>query len=133
MLDPDIRREIEAELAHLPDRRAGTVEALHVVQRHFGWVSDEHLQEVAALLGMGAAELDGVASFYNLIYRKPVGRNVILVCDSVTCWMMGADRVCQALRQRLGVGFAETTADGAFTVLPMCCLGDCDHAPVLMV
>lgn len=133
MLDPAVRTEIEALVDQYPVRSAASVEALHVVQQHVGWVSDEHLRDVAQLLGMSAAELDGIASFYNLLFRRPVGRNVILVCDSVSCWMMGSDAVTTALRERLGIGFGETTADGVFTLLPMCCLGDCDHAPVLMV
>ena len=133
MLDPAVRAEIEALVGHWPIRAAGGVEALQVVQRHAGWVSDEHLRDVAELLGMSATELDGVASFYNLLFRRPVGRHVVLVCDSVSCWTMGCDAVFSALRAELGVDLAQTTADGAFTVLPMCCLGDCDHAPVLMV
>jgi NADH-quinone oxidoreductase subunit E len=82
---------------------------------------------------MSPAELDAVASFYNLLFRRPVGGRVILVCDSVSCWMMGCDQVLAALRSQLGVELGQTTADGAFTLLPMCCLGDCDHAPVLMI
>ena len=74
------------------------------MQRHRGWVSDEALRDVAALLGMTADELDGVATFYNLIFRKPVGRHVILVCDSVSCWIMGYDAVARARsEQRLGI------------------------------
>jgi NADH-quinone oxidoreductase subunit E len=133
MLDEQVRAEIEAHLAEVGDPRIASLEALHVVQRHAGWVSDEHLREVAALLRMSAEELDGVASFYNLVYRKPVGRHVVLWCDSVSCWVMARDRVRAALERELGIGLGETTADGAFTLLPMCCLGACDHAPVLMI
>ena len=133
MLDEDIKREIEEHLGQYPSVQAASVEALQAVQRRFGWVSDEHLREVAALLQMDPAELDGVASFYNLIFRRPVGRHVILVCDSVSCWIQGCDRVLAALQERLGIAPGQTTEDGAFTLLPMCCLGDCDHAPVLMI
>ncbi|MGA8282444.1 MAG: NAD(P)H-dependent oxidoreductase subunit E, partial [Desulfobacterales bacterium] len=65
--------------------------------------------------------------------RKPVGRHVILVCDSVSCWIMGYDRILARLKERLGIGFGETTADGRFTLLPNVCLGACDHAPVMMI
>lgn len=133
MLSAEERGEIERELGHYPDRRALSIEALRVVQRRRGWVSDEGLRDVADVLGLSPAELEGVATFYNLIFRRPVGRHVILVCDSVSCWIMGADRLREALGVRLGIGLGETTADGRFTLLPIVCLGACDRAPTLMV
>jgi NADH-quinone oxidoreductase subunit E len=114
-------------------KRAASIEALKVVQQHRGWVSDEALDEVAELLEMTPDELDGVATFYNLIFRKPVGRHVILVCDSVSCWIMGYDNLRDHLKSRLGIDLGETTADGRFTLLPSVCLGACDHAPVMMI
>ncbi|MEW6296725.1 MAG: NADH-quinone oxidoreductase subunit NuoE, partial [Thermodesulfobacteriota bacterium] len=104
-----------------------------VVQAHRGWVSDESLRDVADLLDMTPDELDGVATFYNLVFRRPVGRHVILLCDSVSCWIMGYERVRARLKERLGIGFGETSADGRFTLLPVPCLGACDHAPAMMV
>ena len=106
---------------------------MKIVQRHRGWVSDESLRDIAELLGMSPADLDGVATFYNLIFRKPVGRHVIMVCDSVSCWIMGYDRIREHLSERLGIEFGETTADNRFTLLPIVCLGACDHAPAMMV
>lgn len=125
--------EIRAELAHYPDKSAASIGALKIVQQHRGWVSDDSLKEVAQLLDMSPAELDSVATFYNLIFRKPMGERVILCCDSVSCWMLGADRIRESISARLGIGLGETTADGQFTLLPVVCLGACDHAPVLMV
>jgi len=133
MLTEDEKREIQAELPRYADRRAAGPEALKIVQRRRGWVSDEALKEVAALLAMTPAELDSIATFYNLIFRKPVGRHVILLCDSVTCWVMGYDAVREHLAARLGIGLGETTADGRFTLLPVVCLGACDLAPVMMI
>lgn len=133
MLRDEERREIEEEMERYPTRRAVGLEALRIVQRHRGWVSDEALQDVAALLDMAPAELDGVATFYNLLFRKPVGRNVIFVCDSVSCWLLGSDRIRRHLEERLGIRPGETTADGKFTLLPIVCLGDCDHAPSMLV
>ena len=133
MLSPEERREIEAELAHYPYKQAVSIDAMKIVQRHRGWVSDESLRDIAEFLGMSAADLDGVATFYNLIYRKPVGRHVLLVCDSVSCWVMGCDRLFASLSSRLGIKPGETTKDGRFTLLPIVCLGACDHAPVMMV
>lgn len=133
MLDDAVRQEIEAEAERYADRRAVCIDALKIVQRHQGWVSDEALADLAELLGMSHAELDSVATFYNLIFRRPVGRHVILLCDSVSCWIMGYGAVRDALSRRLGIDLGETSGDGRFTLLPSVCLGACDHAPVMMV
>jgi NADH-quinone oxidoreductase subunit E len=133
MLSDAEKLEIEQELAHNELSRGAAPEALRIVQRHRGWVSDEALRDTAAMLDMTPAELDEVATFYNLIFRKPVGRHVILICNSVSCFVMGYTGLREHLRARLGIDFGETTADGRFTLLPMVCLGDCDRAPAMMI
>jgi NADH-quinone oxidoreductase subunit E len=133
MLTDDERREIETEMKRYPTRQAVCVDAMKIVQRHRGWISDESLHDIAALLQMTVDELDGVATFYNLIFRRPVGRHVILVCNSVTCWMLGADRVREQLAAASGAGVGGTSADDRFTLLPIVCLGACDHAPAVMI
>lgn len=133
MLTDMERHEIESHLAEYPYKRAACIEALKIVQREHGWVSDEHLRDVAAVLDMTPDELDNVATFYNLIFRQPVGKHVILLCDSVSCWIMGYPKIRQHIQERLGIDFGQTTPDGSFTFLPIVCLGDCDHAPVLMI
>ncbi len=133
MIRPEEASEIEAELKHYEQKRGACIEALKIIQRSRGWVSDESLSDLADFLEMTEDELDGVATFYNLIFRKPVGRHIILVCNSVSCWVMGYDKVLQAIIERLGIRFGETTPDGRFTLLPNVCLGACDHAPVLMI
>ncbi|MFY9940543.1 MAG: NADH-quinone oxidoreductase subunit NuoE [Desulfobacterales bacterium] len=133
MLTPDEIEEIEAEFQRYEQKQAVCIEALKIVQRRRGWVSDDALRDLARYLDMTADELDSVATFYNFIFRKPVGRHVILICDSVSCWIMGYDRILDRLKEHLGIGFGETTADGRFTLLPNVCLGACDHAPVLRI
>jgi NADH-quinone oxidoreductase subunit E len=133
MLTDDERREIEAELTLYPDKRAGCVEAMKVVQRRRGWVSDESVKSLAALLDMTCEDLDGVATFYNLIFRRPVGRHVILLCDSISCWIKGCDAMRGHLETSLGLTMGQTSADGRFTLLPIVCLGACDRAPVMMI
>ncbi len=125
--------EIDAELAHVPIPAGAAIDALKIVQAHRGWISDESLKAIAQHLGMSAAELDGIATFYTLIFRRPVGEKVILLCNSVTCWMKGCDSLQQNISDQLGIGMGETTADNAYTLLPMTCLGACDKAPVLMI
>jgi NADH-quinone oxidoreductase subunit E len=124
---------IDAEISHVPYRAAVAIDALKIVQEHRGWVSDESLRAVARHLEMSAAELEGVATFYNLIFRQPVGERVILLCNSVTCWIKGCDKLQAAISDELDIGLGETTSDNAYTLLPVTCLGACDRAPVMMV
>ena len=133
MLSEQERREIEAHAQHYPNNRAVCIEALKIVQQHRGWVSNEGIADVAEALQMKPAELESVATFYNMIFRKQVGKHIILLCDSVSCWIMGYERLREHLGDRLGIRPGQTTADGRFTLLPNVCLGACDHAPVMMV
>ncbi|MBQ0712150.1 MAG: NADH-quinone oxidoreductase subunit NuoE [Porticoccus sp.] len=126
-------REIDAELAHMPQKSGAAIDALKIVQRHRGWVSDEALVAIAHYLDMSPEALEGVATFYNLIYRQPVGEKVILYCDSVSCWIRGCDGVKQKISEKLGVDYGETTTDNKYTLIPVPCLGACDKAPVMMV
>jgi NADH-quinone oxidoreductase subunit E len=125
--------EEQKEMAHYPLKQSVCIDALKIVQKHRGWVSDGTLADVAQFLQMSTDQLDGVATFYNLIFRKPVGRHVIFYCDSVSCWLLGCNRLRDDLSQKLGIQPGQTTADGKFTLLPIVCLGACDHAPVMMI
>ena len=87
-------KAINKELTHYDDKSAVSIEALKIVQQQRGWVSDEVLKATAELLDMSPDQLDGVATFYNLIYRRPVGKKVIHYCNSVSCWIMGSDHIC---------------------------------------
>jgi NADH-quinone oxidoreductase subunit E len=133
LLTAEEEKEIKDELAHYPNKQAVCIDAMLIVQRHRGWVSDEALRGIGELLGMSMADLDGVATFYNLIRRKPVARHVVLICDSVSCWIMGCDRVRDQLCTKLGTRLGGSTADGRFTLLPIVCLGACDRAPAMMI
>ena len=126
-------QEINAEMRHYEDKTAVSIEALKIVQKNRRWVSDECLVAVAELLEMSPAQLEGVATFYNLIYRQPVGKTVIHYCNSVTCWMLGSEQVRERLCRHLNVELGEMSEDGEYTILPIVCLGACDHAPVVMV
>ena len=126
-------QSIDHEIALVPYKKAAVIEALKIVQQHRGWVSDESVEAIAGYLDMSPAEVDSVATFYNLIFRKPVGRHVILLCDSISCYVMGYKELYSALNQQLSIKFGETTPDKRFTLLPNCCLGCCDHAPALMI
>ena len=116
-----------------PYKKAACIEALKVVQEHRRWISDESLKDIALYLDMSSEELDSVATFYNLIFRKPVGRHIILLCDSITCWIMGYEQIREHLKIKLGIQYGQTTHDSRFTLLPNPCLGTCDCAPALMI
>src|SRR6478735_11116906 len=128
--------EIEAidhEVHLVPHKKAAVIEALKIVQNHRQWISDESVNAIAAYLQMSPAEVDSVATFYNLIFRKPVGRHVILLCDSISCYVMSYQKIYEGLQQHLNIRFGQTTTDNRFTLLPNACLGCCDHAPALMI
>lgn len=133
MLTAEEKIEIEKAISVVPVRKSACIEALKVVQHHRRWISDESLKDVAAYMQMSPEELDSVATFYNLLFRRPVGRHIILVCDSISCWVMGYDQIKDHLMKKLAIKYGETTADDRFTLLPNCCLGTCDKAPALMI
>ena len=125
--------EIEHEITLYADKKAVGLEALKIVQKHQGWVSDESLLAISQYLDISGSDLEGVATFFNLIFRRPVGENVILLCNSVSCWIMGCDEIKDYIKENLGIDFGETSKDREFTFLPVPCLGDCDRAPSMMV
>jgi len=133
MLSATEKQEIQKEIGLYPYVQAACIDALKIVQEHRGWISDDAIGDIAAELHMSNEEVDSIATFYTRIYRKPTGKNVILVCDSVSCMVMGYETIYQQISQKLSIKFGETTADGKFTLLPISCLGDCDHAPALMI
>ncbi len=133
MMTEDEKTKIQREIEQSEYPRAASVEALRIVQSRRGWVADEDIRELAPLLDMTPDELDAVATFYSFIFRRPVGRHVIFVCDSVSCWVMGYEALLRLLKDRLGISMGETTPDGRFTLLPVSCIGACDRAPAMMI
>jgi NADH-quinone oxidoreductase subunit E len=125
--------QITHELQQVPVKKAACVEALKIVQRQRRWISDESVADIAGILEMSPAEVDSVATFYNLIFRQPVGRHVILLCDSISCYVMGYTKIREQLMEILQIKYGQTTADERFTLLPNACLGTCDHAPAMMI
>jgi len=133
MLTHEEQNEIQAELAKYGQKRAAAPEALKIVQKYRGWISDDSLKDIADYLDMTVEEIDSVATCYNLIFRRAVGKHVILICDSVVCWIMGYEQMLEHLLRRLDIGIGETSTDGKFTLLPVCCIGACDEAPAMIL
>ena len=125
--------EIEHECQQYEHRPAAAIDALQVVQQQRGWINDECLYAIADCLQMSATELEGVATFYNHIYRHPVGEHVIHLCNSISCWLHDYQQIAECLKSELNIEFGQTSEDGKFTLLPNVCLGCCDKAPALMV
>lgn len=109
------------------------MDVMFALQEHFGYLSDEALEIAAQLLAMTCLQLEELATFYTFIYRSPVGKYVIHVCDSVVCWMEEKEALVNHLCKRLKINMGQTSADNLFTLLPVCCIGYCDRAPAILV
>ena len=133
MLPDDIRSRLQARISGVEHPRELAVDVMLAMQDHCGYLSDEALLGAADLLSMTPLEVEELATFYDFMYREPVGKYVIRVCDSVVCWMQGQETLVEHLGRRLGIGAGETTPDGLFTLLPVCCIGYCDRAPAMLV
>lgn len=133
MLTEQEIKEIEAEISQYPRKSAAGLEAMRIVQKYRRWISDVTLRDISNYLEMSVEALESLATFYNLIFRQPVGRHVILVCDTISCWIKGSDNLMDYLTEQLETGPGQTTPDDRFTLLPIACLGACDKAPVMMV
>jgi NADH-quinone oxidoreductase subunit E len=133
MLPKEVKEKLQKQIAKSEQAREQAVNVMFALQKHYGYLSDEAVREAAELLAMTPLEIDELATFYDFIYREPVGRYVIHVCDSAVCWMFGCESVLDYLSRKLGVAAGGTTSDGLFTLLPTCCVGYCDHAPVMLI
>lgn len=114
-------------------RRELIVDLLRAIQDHNGWVPDSGVKLAAEILDLSPLQIEEIATFYDKIFRQPVGRKVIHYCDSICCWANGGEAIAGYLQQKLGIGPGGTTPDGSFTLLPSCCLGACGDAPAIMV
>jgi NADH-quinone oxidoreductase subunit E len=115
------------------DKEAALLPVLHVAQDEFGWISPECVLYVASLLDLAPSKVDSALTFYTMFHRKPVGKYVIYVCRTLICSAVGAKKVLEYLKKKLGIGVGETTSDGRFTIEEAECLGLCDVAPVMMI
>jgi NADH-quinone oxidoreductase subunit E len=125
--------DIERMIAGAEHPREAAVDVLYALQQHYGYLCDEAMHYASGLLGMSTLELESLATFYDYLYRQPVGRYVIHVCDSVVCWMFHQDSIFDYLCRTLGVPPGGTTEDGLFTVLPSACIGNCHNAPTMLI
>ncbi len=133
MLPEEIREGLRRQVAAVEHPRELAVDVMFALQDHYGYLSDAALEEAAALLRMTTLEVEELATFYTFIYREPVGKYVIHLCDSVICWMDGYESIRDYLCRKLEVELGGTTPDGLFTLLPVCCIGYCDRSPAMLI
>ncbi len=127
------KKELERIKARYPERQAALLPALYLAQREFGYVSDEAIKYLAQVLELPKSRIYGVASFYTMFNKKPVGKYFIQVCANISCAMMGADGLFDYLSSKLGIKEGETTKDGKYTLCKVECLGACGEAPMMQV
>ena len=133
-LTPDSLAKIDKAVAKYPadQKQSAVMAALTIAQDEKGWLSTETMDFVAGYLGMPPIAVYEVASFYTMYDLKPVGRNKLAICTNLPCALQGATRAAEHLKQKLGIGFGETTTDGAFTLKESECMGACGDAPVVI-
>jgi NADH-quinone oxidoreductase subunit E len=132
---PEHQAIFDELVTHYPpdQRKSAILYALFLVQRQQGYVSGASMRHVAEQIRCTPAEVEDVVSYYTMFYTKPVGKYVLNVCRTLSCALLGAERVTEELSATLGIKPGETTADGTFTLMEVECLGACDRAPVLMI
>jgi len=133
MIPLTVKNELKSRIDSAFTKREAAVDVLKSLQAHYGWLTDEAVEEAADLLGLTPLQVDELATFYEMLYRRPVGERVVHLCDSISCWSMGGESLMGHLAEHLGIKPGETTSDGIFTLLPCCCLGNCHNAPAMMI
>ncbi len=133
MIPEELEKSLKKHIEQVEHPRELVVDVMFAIQEHYGHLTDEGVQETARLLDMTPLEVEQLATFYTFIYREPVGKYVMHVCDSVVCWMDGYESVKDYLCQKLGIAPGETTPDGMFTLLTVCCIGYCDRSPAMLI
>ncbi len=133
MIPESLKKELLAKVASAITPREAAVDVMKELQRHYGWLTDEAVDEAAEILGLSPLQVEELATFYEMIYRRPVGKRVIHACDSISCWSVGCDEIMEYLKRRLGVEPGGTSEDGMFTLVPCACLGNCGEGPTMMI
>ena len=135
LLSEQAYKKIDRELAKFPadQRQSAVMAALAIAQDEYGWVSPEVMQDVADYIGMPAIAVQEVATFYNMYDLKPVGKHKVTICTNLPCALSGGEKAAAYLKEKLGIDYRQTTADGQFTLVEGECMGACGDSPVLLV
>ena len=135
LLTEQAYKKIDRELAKFPadQRQSAVMAALAIAQDEKGWLAPEVMQDIADYIGMPAIAVQEVATFYNMYNLKPLGKQKITICTNLPCALSGGEKAAHHLKEKLGIDYRETTADGNFTLVEGECMGACGDAPVLLV
>lgn len=133
MFSKTVEKEFQDLLQRYPSKRSALIPALYIVQREHGYLTPEGIEYVAKLIGLTTAQVTEVATFYLMLFTKPVGKNILWVCHNLSCTLCGAEEIISRLESNLKIKVGETTADGKFTLMRQECLASCDTAPVMQV
>jgi NADH-quinone oxidoreductase subunit E len=132
---PENQAKFDENVTHYPpeQRKSAILYALYLAQGQLGYLTGNAMRFVAQQIGCSTADVEDVVSYYTMFYTKPVGKRVLNVCRTLSCALLGAERVTEELSRKLGIAPGQTTPDGEFTLVEVECLGACDRAPVVMV
>ena len=133
MMKEDLKKKLKKIVEKAHNHREALVDVIMECQQHTRWLDDDHVKDIAEITGYSPLQIDELTTFYNLMFRRPVGKRVMLLCDSISCTMMGSESLVSYLCQKLDIEMGGTTQDGVFTLLPICCLGNCGHAPAMLL
>ena len=133
-LDNDLKADLQANvLTKYPTRQAAVLPTLHAIQHKYNWIPYQAIEEVAEFLDLSAAQVYDTASFYEDFWLQPKGKYLIMICQSITCELMGQVELLEGIKTKLGIDVGQTTGDGKFTLMTAECLGSCDTAPCALV
>jgi len=133
MVSEAVKREIAEAIGRYPNARSAILPVLWILQREIGWLPPDALQFAARAVDLPEPEVFGIATFYTMFNLKPVGRHHLQVCMTLSCSLMGSDKLWRHLEKKLGVGHGETTPDGRFTLRRVECLAACGGGPCMQV
>ncbi|MDP6419494.1 MAG: NADH-quinone oxidoreductase subunit NuoE [Candidatus Krumholzibacteria bacterium] len=133
MFRDEILSQIEELKSRYPNPDSALLPALHLLQGEEGWISPETMEEIAKLFGMSPARVEGVVTFYSMYFTRPMGKHVIQLCRTLSCDLMGAFSIREAIAGKIGIAPGETSEDGRFSLVEVECLGACGTAPAMMI
>ncbi len=133
MLTEGERRHLQDHVGRYPQKRAGAIYVLQFLQEKYGYLHDQALEEASRLCDLSVTQLDELVTFYSLLLRRPTGKTIVRICDSIACHLAGAPTLLSEAERLTGVPLGSVSDDGAVTVMPHVCLGLCERAPAALV
>ncbi len=131
--NPDEIIEVQKYVSKYPEKRSALMPVMWMAQKKWGWISPEVMKYISELLEIPLSNVEGVASFYTMYFKKPMGKYHIQVCTNVSCMLRKGDQIYKHVSEQLGIGNLETTEDGVFSLEEVECMGACGGAPMIAI